>query len=248
MRSTEEITESLKQVVKAPQTISQLKDQLEMFIALNKIFFGEKGKSAKALTRFLKSIKSNESELLHISRDNFKMPVMMACAMDRNFQRWLKQNEIAQDREEVSDTLLEFERITEDVLSGRFTMVLPKCFSFKDSSAPPDESLATGNLTGKRKRGDDDRELSSAVVTNERPVQGFEATKEEKEKFNEFFGGSNVCHRVSWRANSRMCPRWFSKLYCFENCNNRESHVEASKVPAKKKKEYVDYLKKIRRR
>ena len=239
----------LKQVVRVPSTITQLKDQLEIFIAINKVFFGEEGKSAKALTRFLRSIRRNESDLLHVSRDDYKIAVKMACAMDRNLQRWLRQSEIANCREEVTDTLLNFEQIAEDVLSGRFTMVLPSCF--KDASEKAnvseniDESLATGGRPGKRKR--EERE-SGSLVKNESPVKEFEASKEEKEKFNEFFGGNNICHRVIWGNKSKMCPRWFSKLYCFDNCSNRESHVEANKVPAKKKKEYDKYLnKKIRR-
>ena len=43
-----------------------------------------------------------------------------------------------------------------------------------------------------------------------------------------------------------MCPRWFSKHYCFENCNYKESHVPNDEVPQDKRKEYKTYLKKIR--
>ena len=57
----------------------------------------------------------------------------------------------------------------------------------------------------------------------------------------------NVIHTKKWENNGcLMCPRWFSKHYCFENCNCKSSHVPDNKVLEEKSKAYKTYLKKIR--
>ena len=43
-----------------------------------------------------------------------------------------------------------------------------------------------------------------------------------------------------------MCPHWFSKHYCFENCNYKASHLPEDEVPEDNSKAYKTYLNKIR--
>ena len=52
-------------------------------------------------------------------------------------------------------------------------------------------------------------------------------------------------HRLKWNNDGvLMCPRWFSRHYCFENCNHKEIHVSDVKVLEGKRKEYKSYLEK----
>jgi len=37
--------------------------------------------------------------------------------------------------------------------------------------------------------------------------------------------------RPKWNKKCKCCPRWFLQKYCFVDCPNAESHVEAEKVP-----------------
>ena len=82
-------------------------------------------------------------------------------------------------------------------------------------------------------------------MKNEEPNKAYNIR--DGEDFLSVFGGNNVCHRVDWDGNgSKMCPRFYSKQYCFDNCRNKASHVPKSQIPGNKDKEYTNYLKKVR--
>ena len=81
-------------------------------------------------------------------------------------------------------------------------------------------------------------------------VSNDNADKDFKMKQNEdwvkLFCGTNVIHIIKWNNNGcLMCPRWFSKNYCFEKYNYKASHVPDDEVPEDKRKAYKTYLKKI---
>ena len=60
------------------------------------------------------------------------------------------------------------------------------------------------------------------------------------------FCGTNVVHRIKWNnIGCLMCPRQFSKHYCFEDCNYKSSHEPEGEVLQYKMKVYKTYLKKI---
>ena len=128
------------------------------------------------------------------------MPAKIAYAVDKRNQRWMKQNESATDREEeVDDTLLEFEDVTEDALNDRLSVRLPKAFKEVPNNG--------GNPTGEERRG---RKIKMSLestdpnmVVNKNPVPEFVATDEEKNRFSELFGGKNVCHRVDWSGRGK---------------------------------------------
>ena len=68
------------------------------------------------------------------------------------------------------------------------------------------------------------------------------------ENWGKIFCGDKGKHRVKWNNDGvLMCPLWFSRQYCFGDCNNKESRVLDDKVPEGKRKEYKSYLKKIRK-
>ena len=68
------------------------------------------------------------------------------------------------------------------------------------------------------------------------------------ENWGKIFCGNKVIHRLKWNNDGvLMFPRWFSRQYCLDNCNHKESHVLDDKVPEGKRKEYKSYLEKIRK-
>ena len=243
-KSSDEIKESLKQVVIAPASITQLFDQVEIFAKTVRIFFGS-NKSHKAFVKLGKRIKQDESELLHAAAADSKLPTKLAYAVDKQHQRWMKQCEVNDGREMVNDNLLDFDSIVEDCLNDRLSVRLPDVFNEVGSGGGGPPSPAPRNEPRGRKRKspsepvDDDN-----YVKNEHPVPEFVATDEEKRKYAELFGGDNVCHRVDWDDSGKikMCPRWHSKEHCFKSCKHKSSHVPANKIPADKKRKYNSYL------
>ena len=65
------------------------------------------------------------------------------------------------------------------------------------------------------------------------------------ENWGKIFCGDKGKRGVKWKNYGvLMCSRWFSRQYCFDDCNHKESHVSDGKVPEGKRKEYKSYLKK----
>ena len=83
-----------------------------------------------------------------------------------------------------------------------------------------------------------------ARVTNNSINSEFKIKK--GESWQDVFCGDNICHRVEWSGEKNMCPRWFSRGFCFKSCRHSVIHVEDSKVQAAKRKLYKEYLTKIR--
>ena len=81
-------------------------------------------------------------------------------------------------------------------------------------------------------------------MKNETPNEEYKLR--DGEVFGKVFGGSNVDHRIEWNKNSKMCPRFHSKFYCFDDCSNKDSHVQKSEVPDAMDAKYKRFLKKCR--
>ena len=72
-------------------------------------------------------------------------------------------------------------------------------------------------------------------------VSNYNADKDLKMKQNEdwakFFYGDNAINRIKWNNNGCLiCLRWFSRNYCFKNCNYKAIHVPEDEVPEGKSK------------
>ena len=166
--------------------------------------------------------------------------------MDEEVQRWLEECQTAHCREEVNDSLLNnFTDIIDDVARNRFNIVLPEVFKL-DTQADKDSELSADVITKKRKLSDEPKKKSKGkLIKNEDPNEDYKLL--DGEDYKAVFCGKNVCHRVDWDDNgAKMCPRFHSKGYCFDNCNNIASHVPKNKVPTDKDAKYKRYLKRIR--
>ena len=55
-------------------------------------------------------------------------------------------------------------------------------------------------------------------VSNDNADKDFKMKK--NEDWAKVFYRTNTIHIIKWNNNGcLMCPSWFSKNYCFENCN-----------------------------
>jgi hypothetical protein len=61
------------------------------------------------------------------------------------------------------------------------------------------------------------------------------------------FAGKHNDVRPKWNENCKCCPRWFLQKYCFADCPNAESHVEAEKVPPTILQQMLSWIK-VRRK
>ena len=69
------------------------------------------------------------------------------------------------------------------------------------------------------------------------------------EDFKKVYCGKNSRFRPFWdkAKGTRMCPRYHSREYCFDDCENIDSHVDKDQVPAPVGAEYKKFLKKVRK-
>jgi len=70
----------------------------------------------------------------------------------------------------------------------------------------------------------------------------------EGEDWRKHLAGKLPKDRPKWgdSPNVWMCARWLTKGDCFIDCNNKACHVGADAIPAEKKKEYLNFLKRVR--
>ena len=172
-------------------------------------------------------------------------------AIDIRYQRWLNECKRARDRCEVDDRIIDLSEIGNDICNSRFAVELPP--SFTRPNDPKDDGRSSESAGaqegGRKRRGDkDDKDANKKrQVRNDDQIEEFKIR--EGETWRNDFCGKCVNFRPIWKGMDKvkMCPRWHSKGDCFDDCNNKASHVPSNEVPDREKSEYKRYLKKIRR-
>ena len=247
VRTNKEINKSLRQVVTAPTNYTQMVEQMQIFTVLNKIFVGANGKSTRGLGDLVKRMKRNASTLKHMISSDPTYPAQICLSVDKRVQRWLAQCEVADDRTEVNDRVVDFDNLFEDILDCRFFCSLPAVFKVRAPLQPPAVSNPFDqerdrNGRGK-KRGVD--KVDGGRINNESMIE--ELKMKENESWENVFCGNNACKRISWSGDAKikMCPRWHSRGYCFPDCRYAVSHVPDTEVPGAKRIAYKAYLKKV---
>ena len=126
--TNEEINESLRQVVVAPSGFTKMKEHIKIFAGLNQIFLGQWAMSTQGVWDFYKFVKQKKSQLKLACNKDILLPINICLALFSKVQRWLGQCEIAKDRSEVNDNIVNFDNILEDIWDNRFTVNIPSFF------------------------------------------------------------------------------------------------------------------------
>ena len=215
-----------------------MKDQTMIFLCVASIFFGKESLLVDYLKGFYTAMVRYASELKYKCREDNLLPAKILLAADQELQRWLKECRAAKHREDVNDDLLDnLKNIVNDAVRGRFFIVLPKAFKVEESG--PKEGPA--KHSSKKRKVSEERGI---VVKNNSPNEAYKLR--DGEVFRDMFGGKNLEHMIEWNRNSKMCPRFHSKFYCFKDCKNKESRVPKSEVSATMDAKYKRFLKKCR--
>ena len=192
-------------------------------------------------------MKQNESQLKPACNKDSLLPTKICLAICSKTQRWLGQCEIAKNRSKVNDNIVNFSNILEDIWDNRFSVDLPSVFKIIANNGPPrvDNPFKVGKDRDSNRQKRKRDEKKSNKLTNDKADDNLKTKK--GESWEKIFCVKSCEHRVKWNsAGTLMCPRWFSRQYCFSDCGNKDSHVPNGKVPEEKRKEYEAYLVKIR--
>ncbi len=154
-------------------------------------------------------------------------------AVDTRNQLWLKYCKSAKNRNEVDDSIIDFRSLISQVNCGSFHMSFPPTFQMKtpnESKTGPGGGDKCRDLDrdkqGNRKKGRGNDEKHE-VVKNQFP-QG-KICMLVNETWAGDFAGKQKEKRPKWNEKCNCCPCWFLQKYCFADCANAESHVEAEK-------------------
>ena len=133
-----------------------------------------------------------------LSKKDSLLPIKICLALCSKVQRWLGQYEIAKDRSEVNDNIVNFDNILEDIWDNLFTVNLPSVFKIITKRKPPavDNPFTGGKFHDdngqkrKREKNEDVRVINEKADDDLKIKTG--------ENWGKIFCGDKGKHRVKW--------------------------------------------------
>ena len=156
----------------------------------------------------------------------------------------------ATQRDRINDSILDCRLLIESVHFGMFALHLPSSFTEPPATKEPTElegakalaAAAGGAAGGAKKVGgkEGNKKKPNKFIKNESPCPKFKVI--EGETWAGTFGNKLVSKCPAWNFKAEMCPRWHIHGHCFKSCINADSHIEASKIPAKKIAKFREFM------
>jgi hypothetical protein len=155
-QSAEEIKMKTKQDVAAPADYTEMIFQLQAFVALIEIPFGEKSIAASKLKRFIHLIKVNSIFYKGcMTLDDF-FPSKVLWSVCTCFQLFLNNCTHTEESEDVDDSLINFLADHRDIILDWFGATLPPCFkklkNNKVTNKDSDTEIEKGKNNKKQKK------------------------------------------------------------------------------------------------
>jgi hypothetical protein len=249
-KTLEEIKASNKQEVKAPTTYLEMVHQLTFFAGACSIFFGDNSIPCQAVTALVALVKRNRHILKAREADKRFMSQFM-FVVDTRFQPWLDECMSLTCRTQVDDSMLNFSQLIENVRFGTFFVQLPS--TFIDATNADSKSGKGGNNSNKRSAEDKDEDNKNGGKKKKRkatkvdnPSPPDSCKLQTGETWATHFANKGFNDQVDWNGECKMCPRWFIRSFCFDDCSNRDSHVKSEEIPADKLTAFQQFMRTYR--
>ena len=238
--SKEDIEQALDQEFTVPAQVDFMKYNVENILGASCFFFSH----FSLLSQQLATVRDHIRQYLNIYESsqyyNKYFSAEFLYSLDTRIQVWLKQCQQAVERDMVDDSLIDFSDDLKDILRGKFSMKLPfeiknkidGCFKIPDSNI---SSLAPKA----KKRKVSDTGLSSKV-DNPSPISEWIVSQDNYDKV--FRHNHNAFKSRPKIDQCWMCHRWHSKGYCFNDCNNKETHIPSSELSNDAKSSYKKWF------
>ena len=138
--------------------------------------------------------------------------------------------------------LIDFLDNLNKVLMRKFSMPLPSVIKdkvdYSNNHTDNSHSVTSSKTLGKLKIDN----VSSSCVENKGKLDAWIVNQGEYDRH--FCHNNSVLSKHPKFQGGVMCHCWHSKGYCFENCNNKDSHVPSSDLPKEQKEQYEDWCSK----
>ena len=248
-KTLDEIKASNKQEVKAPTTYLELIHQLNFFAGACSIFFGENSIACQAVTALVALVERNR-HILKTREADKKFMSQFLFAVDTRFQLWLDECTTLTCRNQVDDSMLNFTQLVENVRFGTFFVQLPPTFiAATEADSKPGNG---GGKTNKRTAEKNDEEDKEGKKKRRKPTTVRNSSQPDAcklqtgETWGTHFANKGFNDRVDWDGSCKMCPRWFIRGFCFADCTNKDSHVNAEDIPADKLAAFQQFMRTCR--
>jgi hypothetical protein len=167
---------------------------------------------------------------------------MFLFAIDTGINLWLESCEEAPMRDEVDDNLIDFSDILNQVKIRNFSYKLPpsirQVVDSKGQHSNLQEKSNDGHPKKKSKKNQEDNQ--SVKVENEGKIEKWIPSQETYMKF--FRNSGDALKNRPKIDDTIMCHRFHSRGYCFDNCNNKKSHIPSSSLDPEMKKNYGKWV------
>ena len=242
--SNDDVESALKQGVKVPKSIEEMRFSIFNTTATASFFFSKWSLlSSKLLDVHNHLVRHYPIYEASLAEDSL-FTAKFLFAIDTRIQIWLKMCEIKEFREDVDDKLLNFDEVLNQVILRSFNISLPPSIQHIFEKKQPKRIDQDLNGPGpKRKRGNDqERDERSTRILND--------GKLDKWILNQDQYTNKLRHNSSLKSRPKLedtpvCHRFHSRGYCFDNCGNKATHIASNKLPTETQKDYFNWLKNL---
>ena len=240
--SNDDVESALKQGVKVPKSIEEMRFSIFNTTAAASFFFSKWSLlSSKLLEVHNHLVRHYPIYEASLAEDQL-FTAKFLFAIDTRIQIWLKMCEIKEFREDVDDKLLNFDEVLNQVILRTFSITLPPSIKHIFEKKHPKRTDQDSDGPGpKRKKGNDrDRgEEKSSRIQNDGKVDSWILSQDQYT--------SKLRHNSSLKSRPKysdvpVCHRFHSRGYCFNNCSNKASHIDSNQLPADIQKDYKTWL------
>ncbi len=255
-KNINEIKSSQKQQVNVPKDHHELIAVMEMYHSLTTILFGDKIALSVEVRHAITLLNSEISTIKVRIASDHTYPAKILYTIEIRIQRWLRHCEQNEDRSSIDNRIIDMDPVTEHILNSSLMIDLPPIFTDANPSHTKGTIAPTAAAGGQQQQGGENRgkkrkecngtEAAKQYIKNENMIEEFKI--KETENWKKDFASKNAKDRPKWNDKCWVCVRWFTKGDCFNECNNKDSHVGTNDVPVDKKAAYTKFLDRVRGR
>jgi hypothetical protein len=234
--TNDDVDAALKQGIEIPKSVDSMRYSIFNITAASKFFFGEFSLLSQALTKIHNHIVHNRTTYISIFAQDSMFIAKYLFAIDTRVNLWLESCEECQMRDEVDDDLINFSEILNQVRIRNFDYKLPPSIRKVVEKQPSPDKIGSGPPT---KKGKFNSDTENTRIVNTGRIEDWIP---DQDKYSSALRSSDALKSRPKLNDTIMCHRFHSKGYCFDNCNNKSSHIPSSSLDTKTKNEYKKWV------
>ena len=238
--STTDVEAALKQGIQIPTSVDSMRYSLLNLTSASKFFFSDDSLLSNKLTQVYNHIIRHRITYMSMAHQDRFFIAQFLFALDTRINLWLESCESCKFRDEVDDSLIDFTEILHKVRTRNFSHKLPLSIrevlneETRQNEGKPDNM---GPLQKRQRQNqptpNNDKTVNSGTIDKWMVNEPTYSTK--------LRSGSSLKTRPLMN-DVPICHRWHSKGYCFDNCNNKTTHIASSSLPPQAKKDYSKWV------